>query len=139
MGIRDAGLSLLMLVVGAGVALGQEKDQSAKKDRNVITFQELEKSGARSAMHAIRKLRPFWLSSRGATTLRTDANGAAAAVTRDEAMGVYVDGVRRGGTSELDLIAIEQVDAIRFYSAEAAVTKFGSGNPLGAVEVVMKK
>jgi len=58
-------------------------------------------------------------------------------VTKEEAMVIYVDGVRRGGLDELRALAIEQVQELRFLSAEEATSRFGMGHPFGASGIRM--
>src|SRR5712692_6234146 len=119
-------VSLALLVVTASAVQGQEK--KVRKERNRITEDEIEHSSAKNALQAVTRLRPAWLSSRGSASL-------SAPMTKDQGIGVYVDGVRRGsGVQELETVPIEQVKEIRFFSVEEAVTQFGSENPLGAIE-----
>ena len=133
MRVRPMVLGALMLALGAGVATGQEKDKKPKRDRNLITHEEIEKSGGKNALQVVRSLRPMWLSNRGGGMVPGVAG-------KDEAIGVFVDGVRRGkGIRDLEDVAIEQVEEIRFYSVEAAVSKFGPDNPHGAIEAISKK
>jgi outer membrane cobalamin receptor len=107
------------------------------RERNLITQEEIEKSGAKSAVDAIRRLRGIWLTNRGVGSLLPTPGGSL--VTRETSMLVLVDGARRGGLAELNAIPISLVQEIRYYPAEQAVTLFGSDLPFGAIEVVMKK
>ena len=85
-------------------------------------------------------MRAFWLSSRGATSLRPDpADQSMTPVTKDQALVVSVDGVRCGGRAELELMSIGQIKELKFLPADEATTRFGAGHPLGAIEVLSKK
>jgi hypothetical protein len=134
-------LSLVMLLAFAGTAHGQAKAKKPAKERNRITQEEIAKSTAQNALQAVRSLRGFWLSSRGATSLRPDPTGdpAFVPVTKDQALVVYVDGVRRGGLPDLEMISIDQVKELRFLPSDEATTRFGAGHPLGAIEVSSRK
>jgi len=132
MRVRQTVLSLMLVVLAAGSAHGQDK--KPRKDRNLITQDELEKAGVMNLDQAVRRLRPAWLSNRGAVSITGGAT-----VTKEQAMAVYVDGARRGGISELQMFPMEQVKEIRFFSVDEAVGRFGGDNPFGAIEVVTKK
>ena len=140
MRIRCAVLSLTLLGL-AGTADGQQKEKKPAKDRNRITQEEIAKSSAQNALQAVRSLRAFWLSSRGATSLRPNPAGdpGFVAVTKDQALVVYVDGVRRGGLPDLEMISIDQVKELKYLPSDDATTRFGAGHPLGAIEVLSKK
>ncbi len=129
--LRVTGLSVALLLVGGALA-AQDRP---RRDRNVITQEELERSGAQNLDQAVRKLRPAWLSSRGAVSL----GGGAAAVTKEEAMVIYVDGSRRGGMTELQIMPVEQVKEIHFLSADVATIRFGAGHPFGAIDILTRR
>src|SRR5262245_19800166 len=115
-------LGLSAVAIGVGIASAQDKAKP-KKDRNVITHEEIVESGAQNALQAIKRLRPNWLASRGAASLTGGGS-------KETGLGVYVDGVRRGqGYPELEIIALVQVKELRYYSAEEAVVTLGSENP----------
>jgi len=123
----------MMLLAGAGSADGQQRP---RRDRNLITLEELQQSGTQDLYQAVRKLRPAWLSSRGAASISPDGSGM---VTKEEAMVVYVDGARRGGLDELRAFPFEQAAEIRFLSSDVATSRHGTGHPFGAIEVVTRK
>ncbi len=124
----------------AALLLAVPPAHAQKRDRNVITQEEIVKAGSKSTTQLIRKLRPIWLSSRGAAQLQsTDPTADAGVLNKENAVAVYVDGMRRGTARELDDIPVEQIGELRFYSAEAATTRFGMGNDSGAIEIITKK
>ena len=140
MSVRHVLFGAALLSVFAGAADGQQKAKKPAKDRNRITLEEIEKSSALNGLQAVRSLRAFWLSSRGATSLRTDpSDQSITPVTKDQALVVYVDGVRRGGVGDLEQIPIEQIRELKFLPADEATTRFGAGHPLGAIEVLSRK
>src|SRR6185436_11422522 len=118
---RHLLLGFVLLIIGTGVAQGQDKKKEPKKDRNLITQEELEKAGVQNLEQAIRKLRPAWLSNRGSASIT-------ASVPKEQAMSVYLNTSRMGGLSELATFPMEQVKEVRYYSADAAVSRFGSDN-----------
>jgi hypothetical protein len=79
------------------------------RDRNLITPEEIEASGARNAYELIQRLRPLWLQSRGERSVRLET-----------AIVVYQDNAMLGGIDTLEGIPIELVRSVRALdSAEA--------------------
>ena len=118
-------LLLLQLAAGAAPAEAQKGRKS-----DVITAEEIAKSGVNNALDAIRNLRPAWLRVRGITSTQEDSPGG---------IQVYVDGVRLGGTDELENLIAERVQEMRLLSANDATTKYGTGHTQGAIEVTTKR
>lgn len=114
--------ALLMLHLAAGVSAAQ-----AQKGRrsNLITAEEIEKSAANNAYDVVRTLRPAWFVPRGASA------GQAAIM-------VYIDGLRAQGLDDLRNIGAERIKECRHLDANDATTKYGTGHPAGAIEVVTK-
>jgi hypothetical protein len=131
--VRYAPFILGLALCTAGVAEGQQRP---RRDRNLISQEELQQSGTQDLYQAVRKLRPAWLSSRGATSIAPDGSGV---VTKEGALLVYVDGQRRGELDELRAFPFEQAGEIRFLSADQATSRFGMGHPLGAIEVITRR
>jgi hypothetical protein len=109
---------------------------SASGDSRVITGEELERCWAKTPLEAVVALRPLWLSNRGVSGL-FDPFGPV--VTKLTGMAVYVDGIRRGGIGELQLIPMPTVQEIHRMSAEDAVLRYGADLPFGTIEVILKK
>ena len=80
-----------------------------------------------TAMALIRRLRPAWLSARGQDSL-TDPSATYPVV--------YVDEIRHGGLATLDRIPSAEIHSMRFFSAADATTRWGTGHPSGAINVV---
>ncbi len=51
---------------------------------------------------------------------------------------VFVDRSRRGEIRELELIAADDVERIRYISARDATTRYGTGYPGGIIEVISR-
>ena len=100
---------LLMLAVAAGLWGCSSLDHGPSRDRNLITPEEIEASGARNAYELIQRLRPLWLQSRGERSVRLET-----------AIVVYQDNAMLGGIDTLEGIPIELVRSVRALdSAEA--------------------
>jgi outer membrane cobalamin receptor len=125
-----AALFLLQLAVGVSAAEAQ-----GRRSRNVITQEEIEKSTADDAYDLIRRLRPAWFTRRGVASgqVTADAGGGL-----DDGAGViaYVDGIR---WADLTTLTTERIKEVRYLSSSDATTRFGTGHPAGAIEIITKR
>jgi hypothetical protein len=78
----------------------------------------------RSALDAVRTLRPAFLRTRPTGSIQNQAP-----------IVVYVDGVRRGGPETLAGIPAPVVGEIRYLKGNDATTRFGMGHENGAILV----
>lgn len=97
---------------------------TARRNRNVITAEEIQTVDASTAMDLVRRLRPSWLQFRGA---------------RVGYPVVYLDGGRLGELSMLAQIQTEGVAEIRYLSASDATQRFGTGHSAGVILVTSKR
>ena len=98
--------------------------QPAKRSRTVITQDEIKESSARDAYHAVQLLRPDWLRSRGAASVRDPTPAAVIA---------YVDGQRFGAVTTLEQFQIGTFKEIRYYSGTDATSRWGTGHAGGVI------
>lgn len=135
MNVRHLALGLLL----AGVFAHPVEAQKVRRDKNLITTEEIAKASGSTAYEVIRQLRPAWFTTRGmAGTQRQEPAGEVGGMVVAGVV-VYIDGVKAGGTDELNNIGVERIREMRFLSANDATTKFGSGHPNGAIEVTTKR
>lgn len=80
-----------------------------------------------SAMQLIRRLRPAWLRARGQKSL-TDPSATYPVV--------YIDEIRHGGLSTLHAIPSSEIQSMQFFSMADATTRWGTGHPSGAINIV---
>lgn len=91
-----------------------------------VTGDELAKTQASNAYEALYAVRPFFLRTRGKTSiLLPNAFGPA----------VYVNGTLLGGVEVLKTIQVGDVVVIRKVESWDAETKYGPGYPDGVLEV----
>ncbi len=122
---RTRFLSLLAVVVlgGACASSGQPNQSRPRRNRNLITAEELSELSVASAYEAVQRLRPAWLQSRGRAPLPV----------------VFRNNSRWGGDpSSLQSIRIDSVREMRFLSASDATTRYGSGFTGGVILVVTR-
>jgi len=129
MRLHHAVGALLLLQLAAGVSAA-EAQKGRKSD--VITAEEIAKSGVNNAYDAVKSLRPAWLRTRGAISTQPDSPGSGG-------IQVYLDGVHLGGIDELDNVVAERVQEMRYLSANDATTKYGTGHTQGAIEITTKR
>ena len=99
------------------------------QNSNVITAEEIARADASHAWNAyelIAELRPAFLRSRGATSVRDSVP------TRAE---IYLDGVHFGGIDSLRTISAAILKRIEYLGAMDATTRFGP-NHVGGVILV---
>jgi hypothetical protein len=96
----------------------------ASRSRTVLLQDEIKESSARDAYHAIQILRPDWLRSRGASSVRDPTPAAVIA---------YVDGQRFGAVSSLDQFILGTFKEIRYYNGSEATSRWGTGHGGGVI------
>ena len=111
---RTCFLSLLAVVIlgSACASSGTPGEARPKRNRNLITADELRTVAAASVYEVVRHLRPNWLRPRGRTGMPV----------------VYRDDMRWGeDPRSLARLSTRNVKEIRFISASEASTRYGSG------------
>jgi hypothetical protein len=121
-------LFLVLSVSACATTSGSE--EGPRRDRNLITLEEIQDLPSVSAYEAIQRLRPAWLQSRG------PMSGGAASRSYPS---VYMDGISMGGMDILRDLRVEHVHEMRFIQARDATTRFGTGHLAGVIEVISRK
>jgi hypothetical protein len=103
--------------------------QSTSRNRNVLTQAEIKESSARDAYHAVQILRPDWLRSRGAASVRDPTPVAVVA---------YVDGQRFGGVTSLEQFQMGTFKEIRYYNGSDATSRWGTGHAGGVILLITR-
>lgn len=99
---------------------------TSRASANILTQEQLATTNAPNLYEAIRKLRPEWLSSRGATSV-TDETPTVASV--------YMNGTSLGKVDALRDMRILDVSQARYWDAGQASARFGMGHPRGVIEL----
>jgi hypothetical protein len=96
---------------------------------NEISREEIDSRGRNylTAMALIRRLRPGWLIARGQDSL---VDGSSSYPV------VYIDEIRHGGLPTLNRIPASEIQRMEFFSTADATTRWGTGHPSGAINVV---
>ena len=122
-GVAALALAVGMLAAAPGTA------QAQKKSRDVITQEEIDKSGQKDQdlIAAIRSLRPhFFEAPRG---VRSFGGGAINPVV------VYVDGIRQTGLDALQTLMAKDVREVRYLDPSRSQSEYGINANGGAIVV----
>ncbi len=111
-------MALALGTAGCASGGGGGTTRPAGATSNRIVRAELEPLGQISALRAVERLRPAWLRSRSGDT-----------------PVLYVDGSRRGNTSDLAGMMATEVQQMEFMSASDATNRYGTGHAGGAILV----
>ena len=112
---------------------------------NFITADEISRVNVQNAYEAVQKLRPSMLrqrqvaSANGQGGVGKDAPAVTGTSVSAGQLVVYVDNTRLGDVDQLRGIAASSIFSVRYFSASEAQTKWGSGHPGGAIEVITKR
>lgn len=97
----------------------------ARRNLNLITYEEVRTAHVADALELIHNLRPSWLRTpRGPTSFGNHID-----------IAVFKDGTRMGSRESLPSIPITTIRTVRFYSAVDARQKFGGDTSAGAIEI----
>ena len=133
-GIRTTGALACAAVIALSAACASSSASGAgggpKPGPNLITADEISRVNVINAFEAVQKLRPSMLRQRQVASANAQSNGE---------LVVYVDNNRFGDVESLRQITASSIAMLRYYSASEAQTKWGSGHPGGAIEVVTKR
>ena len=99
--------------------------------QQIITEDEIDASGASTALEVIQRLRVGFLTYRGETSFDKSKS--------EPYPDVYVDGVEYGGISTLRNIPALEVSTIRLYRSWEATTTFGSGHMGGVIAITTRR
>jgi hypothetical protein len=120
-------LSVIAMVAACAPTSPPTTASSGRSSRNLLTQEQLAPTNSETLYDAIVKLRPEWLTDRGANSL-TDATSSSASV--------YSAGTMLGKVESLRQLRVNDVVSVRYWDAGQASARFGMGHPRGVIEVV---
>ena len=123
-------MRILIAVLLLGTTLGgcaSAGTGGARRDRNVMTLEQIEEADQTNLYDLIRVHRPNWLNARGPNSFRSE-----------NPIMVYLNGTRFGDIEELRSLSPYDVREIRYLSAAQAQARFGLGNTRGAIAITSR-
>jgi hypothetical protein len=139
---RTLLLSLLALALPLGS--GEAQQTKVKRDRHLITAEELADMLGQNGYEAVEKLRPHWLR-RGERRITLDRGRAAEmgssytdVSTTELRLTVFVDQTEMGGVEELQRLRNDEIREIRFLSGSDAQQRYGARFSAGVIHVTLK-
>ena len=111
-------------------------------DRNILTREQIESSGASSVYDLVLSLRKDWLVPRGTQSFRESARGSGSgmgpgaqiATTPGQArVVVYLDDIRIGEVERMREILINDIMEITFVEPHEAAYRYGAGHGHGVI------
>ncbi|MGH7517453.1 MAG: hypothetical protein ACREOC_08285 [Gemmatimonadales bacterium] len=144
---RTLGLAMFALV--AFTVSGEAQSKKVKKDRKVVTAEEVSEANVNTAYEAVQKLRSDWLRQGqrqmtvyGRTGRAGETSVQDAAGTLNESspvkLAVFVDGTELGGPEELHRIPSNRIEEMRFLSGSDAQQQYGSRYGGGLIQIKLK-
>ena len=110
----------------AGCAGATAQSGSERGNDTQLTRAELATANASTLYDAIAKLRPQWLSSRGATSVTNSS---------PTGVDVYMNGTLLGKADYLRDVRLQDVTSVTYWDAGQAAARFGMGHPRGVIEI----
>jgi hypothetical protein len=124
--IRSTAVSAALVFAAACATKGAATENAPRRDRSVITQEEIDGTTANDAYGIVRALRPAWLLPKTVGS-------------RQQSVQVYVEGNKAGTTTALQQYNKNQVSAMKFLTGDEATTRFGTGNGAGAILVTLRR
>ena len=125
---RSLAVAILVSSVAVACAPFQPYEIVPAYDPILITLADIQANESGTALDVVRKVRPNFLSTRGATTLL----GSPALPV------LYIDGMRHGDISQLNQIPAKWIAEMRMYRLGSA-SQFGINNQSGVLAITTRR
>jgi len=122
-----SGFALGFTIPVLGQASGSGSSLPSGGDRFVITGEEIRKASVTNALEAVRIFHPEWLVRRGQEAF---------AGAESDNIRVYFDNMQIGGIEALEGVNALTIESIRFWDAQRATARWGTGHTHGAIQII---
>ena len=134
MSVKPFYLIAVAAIIGCAPSVGTSEmaPASAPRKANILTADEIAaaEADATTALDALRRLRPIWLTARGPNSFYGSGT---------DLPTLFIDGQQFHDTAPLRTIQANQVADIRYYRPDEAGAVFGiRAGSAGAIEVRLK-
>lgn len=126
--MKLARAALVLALATIGCTSGGHR--TGVRDRNLITADEITRVNANTAYEAVERLRPAFLTTRGANSIQDPTPPTPV---------VYLDGLRYGPTASLNSIPAMGIASIQYLPPIEAGMRYGLGHEGGAILIVSKR
>jgi hypothetical protein len=117
---------LLSILLLTGACASGQSATGQRVDRNVITREQIQQNGYRTAYDAVEALHAPWLVTR-AEGLRTQRE-----------VQVYLDNTRLGGVETLRQVFTAQILRITWIDGPTAINRWGVDHSQGVIMVITR-
>jgi len=125
---RSLAVAILVSSVAVACAPVQPYEVVVPWDPSLITLADIQANESGTALDVVRKVRPNFLTSRGATNLLPSSTLPA----------LYIDGMRHGDISLLSQIPAKWIAEMRMYRLGNA-SQFGINNQSGVLAITTRR
>jgi hypothetical protein len=125
--MRRVVVPLMLLISVVAIACGARRSGPAapRRDRTVLTREQILERNYTNAYDAIEALRSNWLRTRGTDSFNSPTQ-----------IWVYYDGTRMGALETLRNVQPRMVQSIRFMDGLQATARWGVGHSAGVIHVL---
>lgn len=117
-----------LVLVSACASAGSGASPNARRNRNLIALDEIQRASAGNAFDLIQSIRPQWFNIRGQHSIGDGTQGL-------DVLIVYMDNARLGGAQALRQVPVQSLTSLEFFDARAATYRWGNGHTHGAILV----
>ena len=125
---RSLAVAIIVSSVAVACAPVQPYEVVPAYDPSLITLADIQANESGTALDVVRKVRPNFLSTRGATTL----------LASPALPALYIDGMRHGDISQLNQIPAKWIAEMRMYRLGNA-SQFGINNQSGVLAITTRR
>ncbi|MGH7630005.1 MAG: hypothetical protein ACREOF_11625 [Gemmatimonadales bacterium] len=135
-------LVLALFALTTLAAAGDAQEQKVKRDRRLITADELAELQGNNGYEAVQNLRPDWLRrSERRITLNTRVDRGS--ISSDDTsppvkLTVFIEQTEMGGVEELMRLRNDEIEELRYFSGSEAQQKYGARFSAGVILVRLK-
>lgn len=123
------------IVLAALTLVAIPSAEAQRRDRNLITAEEIQAEKSQSILYEIVKvLRPQWFRTSGARQMSGSGTSGTTTVPV-----LYLDGVKMDSHQMMNSIPPDRVKEVKYLSPRDAHLRYGMGHEAGVIEVTTTK
>jgi hypothetical protein len=127
--MKSSVLAAIALAALLGGGCANQRPPGERENMNLLTHEQIMGAGVQDLHQAVSRLRPQWLTQRGAVSVNDPTPPTAT---------VFVDGAQAGSLSQLQRIELSNVGQVRYWTPGEAASRFGMGHHRGVIEITTR-